>query len=393
MAEMTSRERMWAAINHQEPDRVPLDIGGGISTTIVIEAYDNLKRYLGIPGDTAVMNNIYRLARLDEDVMRRLGSDTRPVTLKGPTNWKPPRTDNPDQFTDLWGITYQKANYPGGYYWELRKSPLAEATIDDLEKYAWPDPLDPGFTMGLEDEVKNLFENTDYALMADPGFKGFWQHGCNLRGFNQMLIDLVDNPEFVIALMEKLLEINIAGTRRFLDIVGKYIQIFRTGDDLATQNSLLMSPRTYRHVLKPTYKKYLDFVHSNTDAKIFYHSCGKVTGLLDDLIEIGVDIINPVQVSAMGDTGALKERFKNRLVFWGGIDTQHILPYGSIEEVEAEVKLRIQDLGPGGGYVAGAVHNIQSDVSPQNILAMAEATHKYGKYPLSGKSLSGSQKG
>jgi uroporphyrinogen decarboxylase len=382
MAEMTPRERVWAAVNHQEPDRVPLDIGGGTSTTIVIEGYEKLKQHWGIQRETVVMNKAFRLARLDEEVMVRLGSDTRPLTIKGPANWKPPVDEDPDLFTDLWGTTWRKAFYPGGYYWELYKFPLAEATIEDLDRYPWPDPLDPGFTAGLEEDAKTLYENTDYAIMADGGFKSFWELGYMMRGFQQMLEDLVANPEFVKALMEKLLELNIAGTRRFLEKAGKYIQVFRAADDLATQNSLLISPRTYRSVLKPFYKRYFDFVHSHTDAKIFYHSCGNITGLLDDLIEVGVDIINPVQVSAMGDTAILKERFKNRIVFWGGIDTQHVLPNGTPQEVEAEVQRRICDLGPGGGFVVGPVHNFQPDVPPENIIAMAEATRKYGRYPL-----------
>ena len=382
MAEMTPRERVWTAINHQEPDRVPLDIGGGTSTTIVIEGYEKLKNFWGIPGEIVVMNKPFRLARLDEEVMRRLGSDTRPLGIKGPANWKPPVVDDPETFIDLWGITWRKAYYPGGYYWELYKYPLAEATIEDLDRYPWPDPVDPGFTAGLEDDARLLYENTDYAIMADGGFKSFWELGYMMRGFQQMLIDVVENPEFTLALLDKLLELNIAGTERFLDKAGKYIQVFRTADDLATQNNLLMSPKTYRQVLKPTYKKYMDFVHSKTDAKIFYHSCGNITNLVEDLIEIGVDILNPVQVSAMGDTKALKARFADRMVFWGAIDTQHVLPNGSVADVEVEVRQRINDLGPGGGLVVGSVHNIQPDVPPENIIAMAEATRKFGQYPL-----------
>ena len=382
MTKMTPRERVWTAITHREPDQVPLDLGGGASTTIVIEGYEKLKEYFGISSETIVMNKAFRLAQLDEAVMLRLGSDTRPLGIKGPASWKPPASENPDQFTDFWGITWRKANYPGGYYWELYKHPLAEATIDDIDQYPWPDPLDPGFTAGLAKEAQELYDNTDYAIMADGGFKSFWELGYMLRGFQRMLTDVMDNTEFVLALMNKILELNIAGTSRFLGLAGKYIHVIRTADDLATQNSLLMSPKTFRTLLKPFYKKYFDFVHSKTDAKIFYHSCGNITGLLDDLIEIGVDIINPVQVSAMGDTAALKARFANRIVFWGGIDTQHALPNGSVKDVEEEVHRRIRDLGPGGGYVVGSVHNIQPDVPPENIVAMAEATRKYGKYPL-----------
>ena len=381
MAEMTPRERVWAAINHQEPDRVPLDLGGGTSTTIVVEGYEKLKEYWGIPGETRIMNKIFRLAYLDEAVMQRLGSDLRPISIKGPANWKPPAAQ-PGYFTDLWGITWREAHYPGGYYWELYKNPLADATIQDLDNYPWPDPLDPGFTAGLAEEIKDLHENTPYAIMADGGFKSFWELGYMLRGLEHLITDLILNPEFVTALMTKLLEINIAGTSRFLDIAGEYIHVFRTADDLATQRGLLMSPKTYRSLLKPVYKQYFDFVKSRTRAKIFYHSCGCINDLVDDLVDAGVDILNPVQVSAMGDTAALKARFQDRVVFWGGIDTQRVLPYGTVEDVEAEVKQRILDLAPGGGYVVGSVHNIQPDVPPQNIIAMAEATRKYGRYPL-----------
>lgn len=382
MAEMTPRERVWAAVNHQEPDRVPLDIGGGSSTGVVVEGYERLKEYLGISGQPREMNKIFRVALADESVMQRLGSDCRPLGLRPPANWTPPPAE-PGTFIDLWGITWRQAQYGDGcYYWELARNPLAEASIEDLETYPWPDPLDPGFTAGLAEDAKTLYEETDYAIMADGGFKSFWELGYMLRGLEQMLMDLVLNPEFVKALLSKLLEINIAGTGRFLDLAGHYIHVFRTADDLATQRGPLMSPETFRTLLKPFYKEYFDFVKSKTDAKIFYHSCGNATDLIDDLAEIGVDILNPVQVAAMGDTAELKARFGEKIVFWGAIDTQHVLPHGTPEEVEAEVKRRIRDLAPGGGYVVGPVHNIQPDVPPENIVAMAEATRKYGTYPL-----------
>lgn len=385
MAEMTSRERVIAAINHREPDRVPFDIGSGGSTSIVIEGYENLKQYLGLqgePGNTRFLSRAFRIARIDEKVMRRLGSDCRPVTIKPPSNWTPPPS-GPGTFIDIWGITWKKVYYTAGCcYYEILKYPLAGATIDDLESYPWPDPMDPGFTAGLAEEARALYEDTDYAIVGDGRFKSFWELGYMMRGYDRFLMDLVINPEFFSAFMSKLLEINIAGTGCFLDAVGPYIQVFRTADDMATQKGLLFSPGIYRKLIKPVYKKYYDFIRSKTDAKIFFHSCGNVTDLLDDFIENGLDIINPVQVSAMGDTAELKARFGDRLVFWGGIDTQHVLPRGSVEDVEAEVRRRIQDLGPGGGYIVSAVHAIQPDVPPENILAMVDATRKYGNYPL-----------
>jgi uroporphyrinogen decarboxylase len=383
MVEMTSRERVWAAVNHQEPDRVPFDIGGGISTTIVIEGYEKLKQKLEIPGRVQIMNRMYRLARIDESVMQQLGSDCRPLGIKSPSDWVPPHNNSEDLYTDYWGITWKKAYYPGGYYWELHNSPLNQATIEDIETYSWPNPLDPGFTAGLEDEAIVLHAGSRYAIVADSGFKNIWELGFMLRGLEQLLIDLVTYPEFVTALLTKILEINIAGTSCFLDKVGKYIHVFRTADDLATQQGLMISPKIYRTLLKPMYQKYFELIKSKTEAKIFYHSCGNVTDLLDDLIEIGVDIINPVQVTALGDIASLKARFGDRLTFWGGIDTQHVLPNGTVQEVEGEVYRRIRELGPGGGFVAASVHNIQPDVPPENIIAMAEAIRKFGKYPLS----------
>ena len=383
MSEMTPRQRVQTALLHQEPDRVPLDIGGGSSSSIVVEGYERLKEYLGMPGETKILHKAFRIARLDESVLQRLGSDVRPLMSKPPARWVPP-PDEPGMFNDLWGITWRQAHYAGGYYWELGRHPLAEASVEDLERYPWPDPLDPGLTAGLAAEAQALYEGTDYAILADPGFRSLWELSYMLRGLEQMLMDLVLNPRFVSALLDKLLEINTIVTGRFLDAVGPHIQVFRAVDDLAGQKGPLMSPQTYRTLLKPAYKKYFEFVKSRTEAKLFFHSCGNITPLLGDLIEIGVDIINPVQVSAMGDTAALKARFGKKLAFWGAIDSQHVLPHGSVKDVEAEVRRRVHDLGPGGGFVVASVHNIQSDVPPENIVALADATRKYGTYPLTG---------
>jgi uroporphyrinogen decarboxylase len=385
MAEMTSRERVIAAVNHRQPDRVPLDIGGGGSTSIVVEGYERLKKHLGIggeTGDTQYLSKNYRIARLDERVMLQLGADCRSISIRPPQNWTPPPAA-PGTYTDIWGITWKEAHYAeNGYYHEVANYPLADAVIGDLDSYPWPDPEDPGYTTGLAEDAKNLYENTEFAILGDSRFKSFWELGFSLRGYDRLLMDLVLDPAFFSALMSKLLEINIAGTGRFLDAVGSYIQVFRAADDLATQNGPLFSPELYRKMLKPFYKKYFDFVKSKTKAKIFYHTCGNAVDLLDDLIEIGVDIINPVQVSAMGDSSVLKKRFGSRLAFWGAIDTQHVMPHGSVEDVEKEVRRRINDLGPGGGYVAAAVHAIQPDVPPENIVAMSKAVRNFGAYPL-----------
>ncbi len=388
---LTSRQRVLTACRHQEPDRVPIDIGGGTSTTLVVEAYDNLKRHLGIPaGETKTLSKQYRSARLDDVVLQRLGSDCYPLRGRSPLHWSPPPTE-PGTYIDVWGVKWRQIWYRDfAFYWEVAEAPLAEATIADLETYAWPDPADPGFTAGLAEEARTLFEDTDYAIEASCGFYSLFETAYALRGYEQLFIDFLRHPDFVAALFDKLLEINLEGTRHFLDAAGQYIQIFRTADDLAAQNGLLISPKLYRRFLKPVQKKYFEFVKSHTDAILLYHSDGNVLPLLDDLLEIGIDAINPVQPSAMGDPAsdsghslaAVKAQYGDRLIFWGAIDTHHVLPNGSPEDVQAEVRQRLRELGAGGGYVLSSVHSILVDVPPENVLAMADAARSFGTYPL-----------
>jgi uroporphyrinogen decarboxylase len=379
---MTSRERVVAALKHREPDRVPVDIGGGSSTSISVEANEALKRHLGVEGRSGELSTLFRVAALDEKVMLRLGSDCRPLRLKSPQRWSPPPSE-PGTCVDIWGVTRKLQKYgENGYYWEIVCNPLADATVEDLDHYAWPDPFDPGFTAGLRAEAEALFKNTEYAVEASCGFSSFWEQASYLRGLEQLLMDLLVNRRFVEALMDKLAELNFALTERFLKEAGEFIQVFRTNDDLATQSGLMMSPDTYRSRLKPYHKRYYDFVKSRTSAAIVYHSCGNIIDVIDDLAETGVDAINPVQVSAMPDTAKLKAQFGGKITFWGGIDTQRVLPFGSVDDVAAEVRRRIRDLAPGGGFVLTAVHCIQPDVPPENILAMADAAKKYGGYPI-----------
>ena len=249
MAEMTSRERVVAALNHQEPDRVPLDIGGGGSTSILVEGYERLKAYLGIEAETQAMINAFRIARLDEETMRRLGSDCRPITIHRP-DWDLSPAGL-DEYRDMWGVTWKRVSYGAdSYYWEHAGSPLAEATVSDLDAYAWPDLDNPVFTAGLREEVRSLYEDTDYAIMAESGFKSFWELAYMLAGYERLLMDVVIDPGFVSALLNKLLEINLIMTGRFLDIVGPYIQVFRSGDDLGTQRGPLFSPQAFRTLVQ-----------------------------------------------------------------------------------------------------------------------------------------------
>jgi uroporphyrinogen decarboxylase len=348
----------------------------------LIEAYENLKAHLGISAPTRIMAQATRVAYLDEEMMVRLGSDMRPVRLRGPKNWAPPPSDL-DILIDEYGVQRRRARYAGGHYWELAHSPLAEATLSDLDTHPWPDPDDPGRFEGLAEEAKDLYHNTPYALVGCTGFQTFWQPAFAVRGLEQALMDLVANETFMLALLDRIYEISAAITQRFLEITGPYLTVVRTADDLATQTSLLMSPATYRKMIKPYHKRFNALIKQYTDATIFFHCCGNITPLMDDLIDAGFEALHPVQPSANNDPDGLKAKYGERVTFWGGIDTQQVLPRGTRKEVREEVQLRIRQFGPGGGYIAGAAHNIQPDVPPQNILAMSEAVREFGAYPIS----------
>lgn len=380
---MTPRERVKKALSHSQPDRVPADVGGGASTSIVLGGYIALCDYLNIQYETPIrfQSFVYQIVELDEKVMEALGSDCRPL-LARPAKYRRAQMLPGNKFMDEWGVIYWKPE--GILYYEVNESPLKEADISALGSYPWPDPYDPGRTEGLEEEAKWRYENTPFAIVGNAGAIDIWQRAVALRGFEQMLMDLVINKEFAHALFSIIVEFNKAIFEQYLKKVGKYIDVIRLADDLASQNSLLMSPETYREMLKPYHQDLINFIKSRTDAKVFFHSCGNIYPLIPDLIEIGVDILNPVQVAArdMSDTARLKEEFGDKICFWGAIDTQHVLPFGSEEEVVAEVKRRLKDLAPGGGYVLAAVHNIQPEVPPENVLAMCQTAKRYGIYPI-----------
>ncbi len=303
-----------------------------------------------------------------------MGIDTRYI-LSGPRRgWKRQVTENRTgySYTDAWGIELRMPK-EDGYYFDMVGHPLADLTVEDLDSYPWPDPLDPGLTDGLREEARRLSEETDFALVGDPSTSLF-ERAWYLRGFQNFMIDLMTDERFATALLDKILEIRMAGLGTFLEAVGDYIHVICLGDDLGQQGGPLIAPPLYRRLVKPRHREVIRFVRERTDAYVFYHTCGSVVEFVPDLIEIGVDILNPIQVSAKGmDPLQLKDRYGDRLSFWGGVDTQHVLPGGTPQEVRKEARRRIQQLGGEGGYVLNAVHNIQPDVPPENIVALYAA--------------------
>lgn len=375
---MKPRERLLTSLQHREPDRVPLDLGG-MMTTIETVAYDNLKLHLGIEAETKKFMREH--VSPDERVLRLFEIDTRYVRMN-PSKSRQTPEDIGDAYIDEWGIVWKKPE--SSLYYDPVEYPLSKIqSIKDLNRYDLPDPYDPIRIDGLREQAEVLFRETDYAIIADAPQQGIFETTYLLRGLNNFLEDLAFRERFARELLARVSDYMIRLYDHFLTAVGDYVQVVLTGDDVAMQDRLLISPSMYRKVLKPFHGKLWRFIKQKTDAYLFVHSCGSVYPLIPDFIELGVDILNPVQVSATSmDTMRLKKEFGEQISFWGAIDTQKILPYGSSEDVELEVKRRIRDLAPGGGYVLCAVHDIQADVRPENIVAMYDSAKKYGRYPI-----------
>jgi uroporphyrinogen decarboxylase len=368
---VNSRKRLTITLNHKEPDRVPIDLGSSVSGIAVI-SYNKLKKKLGVETKTEVIDKMQQLAKLDEEILRRFNVDTRHI-------WPEPNTlkENDNPYTDEWGV---KRKMPkGGYYYDMVENPLAQANIPEIKKYKGPTPEELGITKELEKKAKYLYENTDYALVIT--FTGVFERAWELRNLERLFMDIALNKKLTIVLFDKVLEIELEIYEKLLTYVGKYVQLVMFTEDLGREDGLLFSPQFYREVLKPCQKKLIQAIKKHTQAKIAMHSDGAIRPLFKDFIEVGVEVINPIQANAKDmDTKRLKKDFGKDLCFWGAIDTQKILPFGSSREVKEEAKRRIEDLAPGGGYLLASCHNIQADVPPENIEAMFEAAWDYGKY-------------
>lgn len=373
---VTPRERLKTALSHKEPDRVPVDLGG-VVTGIARVAYERLLEYLGVEKRKGerVFDRIQQLVRPEERILNLLHVDTRYVYMPAPQEVRG-RELLKGLWEDEWGVRRKRA----AYYYDMVESPFSETSLDDLTKASWPDPHLPARFEGLEEEVRRIYEKTDYPVIINA-IGSIFEFSWYLRGYENFMADLLTNPRFSCVLMDKMLEFQMALFEEVLERTGDYVDVVLCGDDIATQKGPTISPELYRKYVKARQRKLYDMIKRRTNAKLFYHSCGSVSAFIPDLIEIGIDVLNPVQVSAEGmNTKRLKKEFGKEITFWGGIDTQRVLPYGSPGDVEGEVKRRLNDLAPGGGYVLGAVHNIQPDVPPENVVALFEAAQKHGCY-------------
>jgi uroporphyrinogen decarboxylase len=376
---MTPRERLLAALNHEEPDRVPLFLGASGSTSMLAPLYEKIKAHFGIDSPTRFLSRSAQQVMVDERVRDRLGAIGQPI-LAGPPISALAKEVSDDCFVDSLGTTWRRS--PGNTYFEIQNHPLRNATIEDLDRYPWPEVAHPSRFEGLRGEAQSL-QAAGQAVVLYAG-AGIFSPAFDMRGGEQMLFDLAGNEEFATALFTKMESLSSDFLRAALREIGDCVDLVVTGDDIATQNGPMMSPAMYRRLVKPHHAKMFAAIRENTKAKIYLHSCGSVYRLIGDFIELGVDLLNPVQVSAgeMGDTARLKREFGDQISFCGGIDTQRVLPFGTPDEVRAEVRRRIRDLAPGGGYVAAAVHCIQPDVPLENVFAMCEEVAAAGAYPL-----------
>jgi len=423
---MDSRERVMLAVNHKEPDRVPLDLGGSPTTGMHVSTVYALRQALKLdpPGTPVKVVEPYQmLGEIAPDLVDALGVDVVGLdfdtTMFGFRNegWKPWRLFDgtpvlvPDKFNTEPDCEGNILMYPqgdksvapcakmpkGGYYFDAldRQRPIDWHNLnveDNLEEFGSISSRELEF---LRDEAERLYTRTDKAILANFGGTGFGdialvpglqlRHPKGVRGVKEWYMCHVRRPDYVLKVFEKQCEIGLENLEKIYAVVkDRVTAVFVTGTDFGTQKGPAMSNAMYRKMYKPFHKRVNDWVHEHTGWKTFIHSCGSVEALLQDFIEAGFDILNPVQTSAANmEPRMLKAKYGDKIVFWGGgVDTQKTLPFGTPEEVKREVRDRIRVFAPGGGFVFNTVHNVQPKIPVDNVLAMYEAVREFGVYPI-----------
>jgi uroporphyrinogen decarboxylase len=381
---MNSRERILTTLKHEEPDRVPFDLAGSTWTGITNTAYQNLRKFLGKAESNPEWSDvIQQIVIPSEEILNKLKVDTRGVFPLTSHNWdvysKLKDRGNYFEYFDEWGFTHQ---FPkNGYWFSLVKHPLDAVDFEGegiIEDYSWPDARDSRRFSGLREKAIQ-FRNMDKIVMTKGFCAGLFEMHQRVRGMENAMVDPFLFPVNSDKLVGKLADLKIEFWDALLDEVGDVVDIVGEGDDYGTQQSQLIDPEHFRLHYKPHFIRVLNFIKKKTpNVKMMFHSCGNVRPIIPDLIEMGVDILNPVHVTAAGmEPVQLKKDFGKDIVFWGGgVDTQKVLPSGSVQEVVDDVRRNMDALAPGGGFVFSTVHNIQAEVPPQNIMAMWETLIK-----------------
>jgi len=402
---MNSRERVLLALNHREPDRLPIDLGGTRQSGIAASTYHALKQKLGIRTPTRVFDVYQMIAEIEQPILDRFGADCVGVLPQVVVfgirneNWKPWRF--PDGF---------EVEVPGGFNpivepsgaimltnalgQVIAKMPKGGHYLDRMEKFPGAAHVAPEDLVALlltNEEcdhlgarAETLFENTDKAIIlrGGPAYELFW--GMGTGDFQGWMMTLATEPDYVHALFERLAEAWLENLERTYAAVGNRIHVYQFNDDLGTQDAPFLSERMFRGLIMPYYQRGLDWIHRNTAWKVFMHCDGAIYPLLPALVEMGVDILNPLQTTAKGmDPARIKAELGDRLSFWGAAcDCQGTLSFGTPEDVAREVRENVRILAPGGGYVLASVHNIQAGVPPENVVALFETALAAGVYPI-----------
>ncbi|PNE23249.1 hypothetical protein V511_03415 [Mesotoga sp. Brook.08.YT.4.2.5.1] len=401
---MTSRDRVLKTLKHREPDRIPIDLGGMRSTGIHAKAYKKLVDYLGYCDLSVRVFDIHQmLAFIDEEIRREVHSDV--IELKRLNGGFETRIDSwirrdifgdgsrylfPDGFdfkvkedgslaVERNGV--EVARMPrGGHYFDRSYFPLAQAeSKEEISALVLPKLTDEEIEF-LKGQLSGIRESTDCAVIGAFG-GNFLEAGHSMFGYQEFMERLITDRSLMEFFLDRLLETYIVDLEKYLSNVGDDIDIIQIGDDYGTQENTAISPRIFRSVFKPRLKNLCDFIHiKKPDLFIFLHSCGSVYPFIPDFIEAGVQILNPVQTNAKNmEPERLKKEFGRDIVFWGGgCDTQHVLPFGTLKELEDDIRWRIDIFSPGGGFVFAPIHNIQAEVSPEKIFRLFECAYEYG---------------
>ncbi|MBN1835546.1 MAG: hypothetical protein JW820_06825 [Spirochaetales bacterium] len=361
-------------MRHQEPDRIPIDFGSR-SSAFEDQPYRELQAYLKLNEQGG--NFLRAHAVMSEQVLQFLQVDTRWVRSIPASSWL--SDEEGHVYLDRWNVPWRRKR--GSLYYELEPSPLVAMPREQIARVEFTELITDQMLDEMRAQAQGYHRDTDYSLWCDVVGAGIFERAWYLRGFEQLLMDMMAEKRFAHGFFEKILETQIAAYRKLLGSIGDYIEGVLITDDVATQDSLVMSPETYREMLKPYQKRLIESIQSY-GASVLWHSCGAVYPLIPDFIDMGVRILHPIQTSAKGmDRARLKQEFGRDLVFWGGgCDVQTVLQTATSAEVVAEVQRSISQLAPGGGFVFTTTHCVQPDTPLENILAMVEAYKRFGDY-------------
>jgi len=352
-----------------------VDLGGRVAS-FSKPAYLDFKKYLGLEdglSENETVTFLNTICEIDERILQLVGCPFRRIYLNTPSTFN--LLINKDgSFHDEWGVRY----VPRGPFNERVDPPLGDiASIEEMHKYHWPDPNNKNRVSGLNTRISELKKNPDLTPVAGHISAGIFQDCWNMRGMQQFFEDMAVNTSLAVALLEKITEIHIGLWHAFLDIVGDDVKIVETADDLGTQSGMLVSPAMYRKMIKPFHRQLNSAIREKTNAKILFHSCGAIMPIINDLIEIGVDILNPIQpIPGLMDPEELAERYGERLIFHGGLDVQDLLIHGTPEDVKTHVRRYIEVLGP-DGYILAPANSIQPGTPPENVLAAYQAAKEF----------------